>query len=108
VRDISALGAVPNLLMAEPAAEAEVHALFEYLVNDAPESAYLRLVSVKWPLPFAYPSNARVQPGKGWIVRPGVRISARSPGRDLARQPPRSRGLRLQPVAPLERVACGG
>ena len=71
VRDISALSAVPNLLMAEPATEAEVQALFEYLVNDATESAYLRLVSVKWPLPFAYPSSVRVEPGKGWIVRPG-------------------------------------
>ncbi len=71
VRDISALSAVPNLLLAEPAAEGEVHALLDYLVNVTPESAYLRLVSVKWPLPFAYPSNARVEPGKGWIVRPG-------------------------------------
>src|SRR5712691_3816331 len=71
VRDISALSAVPNLLLAEPAAEGEVHALVDYLVNVTPESAYLRLVSVKWPLPFAYPSNARVEPGKGWIVRPG-------------------------------------
>jgi transketolase len=72
VRDISALSAVPNLLMAEPAAEAEVHALVEYLVNEATESAYLRLVSVKWPLPFAYPPDTRVQPGTGWIVRPGT------------------------------------
>ena len=71
VRDISALSAVPNLLMAEPAAEAEVQALFDYFVNDATESAYLRLVSVKWPLPFAYPSSVRVEPGLGWIVRPG-------------------------------------
>src|SRR5258705_568782 len=71
VRDISALSAVPNLLMAEPAAEAEVQALFDYLVNDAKESAYLRLVSVKWPLPFAYPSRLRVAPGYGWTVRPG-------------------------------------
>jgi len=71
VRDISALSAVPNLLLAEPAAEGEVHALVDYLVNETPESGYLRLVSVKWPLPFAYPSNARVEPGKGWIVRPG-------------------------------------
>ena len=72
VRDISALGAVPGLLLAEPAAEPEVHALFDYLVNQSKESAYLRLVSVKWPLPFAYPSNLRVEPGKGWVARPGT------------------------------------
>jgi transketolase len=72
VRDISALSAVPNLLLAEPAAEPEVHALLEYFVSQTPESAYLRLVSVKWPLPFSYPSNMRVQTGKGWLVRPGT------------------------------------
>ena len=71
VRDISALSAIPNLLLAEPAAEKEVHALLDYLIHETAESAYLRLVSVKWPLPFAYPSNTRVEAGKGWIVRPG-------------------------------------
>jgi len=71
VRDISALAAVPNLLMAEPATEGDVQALVEYLVNGASESAYLRLVSVKWPVPFASPANARVEPGTGWVVRPG-------------------------------------
>jgi transketolase len=71
VRDISALAAVPNLVMAEPASEAEVHALLDYLVGTAKESAYLRLVSVKWPVPFDYPAGQRVQPGRGWIVRDG-------------------------------------
>ena len=59
VRDISALGSVPNLLMAEPAVADEVHALFDYLVSTAAESSYLRLVSVKWPVPFAYPAGQR-------------------------------------------------
>jgi transketolase len=72
VRDISALGAVPNLLLAEPSAEPEVHALLDYFVNESRESGYLRLVSVKWPLPFDCPPNIRVQPGKGWAVRPGT------------------------------------
>jgi transketolase len=72
VRDISALGAVPNLVLAEPCAEAEVHALVECLVNGMRESAYLRLVSVKWPLPFEYPAGHRVEVGKGWVVREGT------------------------------------
>jgi transketolase len=71
VRDISALGAVPNLLLAEPSSEAEVEALFDHLVNGVDESAYLRLVSVKWPMPFAYPAGHRAETGKGWIVRDG-------------------------------------
>ena len=71
VRDISALAAVPNLLMAEPATEGDVDAIVEHLVNVSSESAYLRLVSVKWPVPFASPANTRLQPGAGWVVRPG-------------------------------------
>ena len=79
VRDISALGAVPNLLMVEPSSEAEVEELFDYLVSTAPESAYLRLVSVKWPMPFDYRGGTvtgsaaagAIQPGTGWVVRSG-------------------------------------
>jgi transketolase len=71
VRDIGALASVPNLLMAEPAVEAEVHALLDHLVGTSKESAYLRLVSVKWPVPFDYPAGQRVQPGRGWVVRDG-------------------------------------
>jgi transketolase len=71
VRDISALGASPNLLMAEPAVADEVRALFDVLVNGAAESSYLRLVSVKWPVPFGYPAGHRPQVGRGWVVREG-------------------------------------
>jgi transketolase len=71
VRDISALGSVPAFLLAEPSVEDEVHALFEYLVESAEESSYLRLVSVKWPVPFSYPVGQHVRPGQGWIVRDG-------------------------------------
>jgi transketolase len=71
VRDISALRGVPNLTLLEPALESEVHALVDYAVNNAPDSVYLRLVSVKWPIPFNYPSHHRVEMGKGWVVRDG-------------------------------------
>jgi transketolase len=71
VRDIAALASVPHLLMAEPALEAEVHALVEYLIHVADESAYLRLVSVKWPVPFRYPKAQPLRPGTGWIAREG-------------------------------------
>jgi len=74
VRDISALGAVPKLAIAEPSCEAEVQALFDYLVNEHAHSAYLRLVSVKWPLPFEYPVDHRVEEGKGWVVRDGTDV----------------------------------
>jgi transketolase len=72
VRDISALGAIPNLVIAEPSSEAEVEALYDHLVNRLAESAYLRLVSVKWPLPFAYPQGNPLAVGRGWVVREGA------------------------------------
>jgi transketolase len=40
-------------------------------VNTATESAYLRLVSVKWPMPFGYPAELAIRKGKGWVVREG-------------------------------------
>jgi transketolase len=71
VRDIGALGSVPNLVLAEPSSEAEVAALVDYLVNTETASSYLRLVSVKWPLPYEYPGNQRVALGEGWTVKDG-------------------------------------
>ena len=59
--------------MAEPSSEAEVEALFDHLMNESTESAYLRLVSVKWPLPFEYRASS-VVPGRGWIVRDGTDV----------------------------------
>jgi transketolase len=74
VRDISALRGVAGLYLVEPCLEAEVHALVDYAVNTSPDSMYLRLVSVKWPVPFAYPPHQRIEPGKGWVVRDGADV----------------------------------
>jgi len=71
VRDISSLGAIPDLVLAEPAVEAEVGALFDHLLRETPGSAYLRLVSVKWEMPFDYPAGQPVREGRGWVVRDG-------------------------------------
>ena len=71
VRDISALASVPHLVLAEPCCEAEVSAIFDALVNDVIESSYLRLVSVKWPMPFAYQRNNAIRVGEGWTIRDG-------------------------------------
>ena len=71
VRDISALGAVPNLILVEPCTEAEVKALVHFLVNRTAESSYLRLVSLGWPVPFSLPADYSVELGRGTIVRDG-------------------------------------
>ncbi len=70
VRDISALAACPNLVMAEPCAEREVGALLDVLASGR-ESGYLRLVSVKWPLPFELPQGYRAETGRGVVIREG-------------------------------------
>jgi len=72
VRDISSLGAIPGLVLVEPAVEAEVGALLAHLVDEVPGSSYLRLVSVKWDVPFDYPAGHVVREGQGWIVRDGA------------------------------------
>jgi transketolase len=72
VRDVSSLGAVPGLVLVEPAVEAEVGALFDHLLTAVPGSSYLRLVSVKWDVPFDYPADHVVREGRGWIVRDGA------------------------------------
>jgi transketolase len=71
VRDIGALGSVPNLVLAEPSSEAEVEAIFDTMVNAIDESSYLRLVSVKWPMPFSYTAARPPRVGAGWVVREG-------------------------------------
>jgi transketolase len=73
VRDISALSAVPHLVMAEATVEPEVAPLFSRLL-DGPESGYLRLVSVKWPMPFDAPPALAPAVGRGWLAREGADV----------------------------------
>ena len=74
VRDIGALASVPHLVMAEPCCEAEVAELLDALVNTVEESSYLRLVSVKWPMPFSYRPDQPPHVGRGWVVRDGADV----------------------------------
>jgi transketolase len=72
VRDISALGSVPKLILAEPCTEQEVDALVDFMVNGTDESSYLRLVSLGWPVPFALPAHYKAELGRGTVVREGT------------------------------------
>jgi transketolase len=72
VRDISALGAVPGLTMMEPSCEAEVGMLFNWCVNQAPGSCYLRLVSLPWDIPYSLPAGYRPQLGRGVVLTEGT------------------------------------
>ena len=68
VRDISALAAVPKLVLVEPCTERETRQLVDWAIAGTTESVYLRLVSLGWPMPFDVP-DAPVIEGRGRVVR---------------------------------------
>jgi transketolase len=65
VRDISALAAVPGLVLIEPSCEAEVGMLLDWSIDINQKSSYLRLVSLPWVVPYSLPSGYRPELGKG-------------------------------------------
>jgi transketolase len=71
VRDISALAAVPGLVMLEPSCEAEVALALDYCVNRTSESSYLRLVSVPCQIPYQLPADYHLELGKGVALTQG-------------------------------------
>jgi transketolase len=76
LRDISALTSVPNLDIVEPCCPEEVPLLLDYLLSSK-RSGYLRLISVPWAVPFAYPAKRLVE-GQGVVLwespKPAVAI----------------------------------
>jgi transketolase len=71
VRDISALGAIPGLIMMEPSCEAEVGMLLDWCINESKNSSYLRLVSLPWVVPYELPSNYIPRIGQGIALSEG-------------------------------------
>jgi transketolase len=71
VRDITALGGVPGLVMIEPCNEREVEAAVDYVCHRASGSCYLRLTSIPVETPFTLPPDYRLEPGRGTVLRGG-------------------------------------
>jgi transketolase len=71
VRDISALGAVPGLIMMEPCTEGETEQAVDFCVGGTPSSCYLRLVSIPAEIPYALPADYRPALGRGVELRRG-------------------------------------
>lgn len=71
VRDISALGAIPGLVLAQPCCVAEVAPLVQYALRDTADSVYLRLESVPVEVPFDLPADYRPQVGRGVALTEG-------------------------------------
>ena len=71
VRDISSLGAVPNLVMLEPSCEEEVTLAVDFAMNGTDESCYLRLVSILVQVPYTLPDGYTLVEGRGVVLRDG-------------------------------------
>lgn len=72
VRDISALGGMPNTVLCEPCCEGEVALLLDYLVNKTKKSSYLRLISIPCDVPYELPAGYEVIEGRGAVLREGT------------------------------------
>jgi transketolase len=69
VRDISLLGALPNVTIVQPASWDETGALLRWAVNDAEESVAVRLAIGPSPRRLDLPAN--VSHGRGTVLREG-------------------------------------
>jgi transketolase len=71
VRDISALAAIPDLVMLAPSCAAEVEPALEWCLTREAGSSVLRLESIPWPVPFDLPAGHQLREGVGSELRPG-------------------------------------
>jgi transketolase len=71
VRDVSAVAAIPDLVVLEPANAAEVRGAIDFCLR-TPYSVYLRLVSVPCPPEVATLPAAPLVVGRGHVIRRGA------------------------------------
>ena len=86
VRDISVLAAVPGLTIVEPSCEREVGMLFNWCINHAEGSSYMRLTSLPWKIPYQLPDNYFPKVGQGVCIRDGHDLAIISYGPVLLSQ----------------------
>lgn len=65
VRDISTMGAIPDMYVYEPSCEKEVKMGLDYAINTNVKNSYIRLVSIPWECSFVLPESYKVELGKG-------------------------------------------
>ncbi len=75
VRDISALAAVPGLILLEPSCELEAKDAVRFCVEGTAESVYLRLVSLPWVMDAPLPADYRLELGRGVTLREGSDVA---------------------------------
>ena len=72
VREISALGGVPGLVMAAPSCPAEVAPLLDWCLETHDGPSFLRLVSLPADIDYDVPSGYRPEPGRGFLLTEGA------------------------------------
>jgi transketolase len=71
LRDVSLLGALPNVTIVQPANAVETEALLRWAVDDAEETVAIRLVIGPSPRRIELDPEYRVEPGRGSVLRTG-------------------------------------
>lgn len=71
VREISAVGGVPNLVMVEPSCPAEVAPLLDWCLNHHDGPSFLRMISIPCVLPYTLPAGYTPEPGRGIALTEG-------------------------------------
>jgi transketolase len=71
LRDVSLLGALPNVTIVQPANAVETQALLRWAVDDAEESVAIRLAIGPSPRRIELDPEYRVEPGRGSVLRTG-------------------------------------
>ncbi len=65
VRDISALGGIPGLILIEPSCETEVEQVLNYAIDQNKKSTYIRLITIPYEIPFQLPHHYQLAEGQG-------------------------------------------
>lgn len=71
VRDISAVGGIPHLVMFDPASVADLKLGFGYMTGGTEESVYMRITSIAWERPYEATPPSDLEIGQGYAVREG-------------------------------------
>ncbi len=75
VREISALGSIPNMVMVEPAHPDEVEPLLDWCLNVHDGPSFLRLISIPFETDYERTSVLKPVIGQGEIVRKGTDLT---------------------------------
>lgn len=71
VREISALGSIPNMVMVEPAHPDEVAPLLDWCLNTHDGPSFLRLISIPYETDYTPPAGYKPVMGQGHVAKDG-------------------------------------